>query len=161
MRRILPRIASQNQTGHWSLYPPVSIPHWLRVVPTGSNSITRLQGAASPTQRFQWQKFWRGLNETEVRCCHHEVSLSLHRTAISCSCNQKWTKGTWHWTLEVSAILAKEFSQFLYKVLGSIFCPQSLKHLLFDSLQKVPCPGLGDWSRKSLGNSETRRKQKK
>lgn len=120
MRRILPRIASQNQTGHWSLYPPVSIPHWLRVVPTGSNSITRLQGAASPTQRFQWQKFWRGLNETEVRCCHHEVSLSLHRTAISCSCNQKWTKGTWHWTLEVSAILAKEFSQFLYKVLGSI-----------------------------------------
>lgn len=42
-----------------------------------------------------------------------------------------------------------------------IFCPQSLKHLLSDSLQKVPCPGLGDWSRKSLGNSETRRKQKK
>lgn len=106
------------EIGHWSVYPPDSLPHWLTVIPVGSNSTT-----GSPTQRFPRQQFWRGLHRTGVRCCPHEVSLSMHRSAISCSWSQRRTKGSWPWTPAASAILATEFSQLLCKGLrgaGSI-----------------------------------------
>lgn len=50
-----------------------------------------------------------------MRGCHHEVSLSLHRTAhCSYNYNQKWVKGTWHQVPELSALLTNECLQLLY-----------------------------------------------
>lgn len=69
---------------HWSVYPPDSFPHWLTVIPVGSNLPQAL-----PHRDFLSSSSEEGCVGTGVRCCPHEVSLSMHRFAISCSCSQE------------------------------------------------------------------------
>lgn len=95
--------------GQRRVCPPDSLPHWLTVIPMGSNST-----AVSPTPRFPRQQFRRGLHGAAVRGCPREVSLSVHRSAV------RREPADRDRTPAASAILATEFSQFLCKGLRSI-----------------------------------------
>lgn len=72
------------------VYPAGSILHWLRVAP-GVSSPSCFWEEEVLAHRVFGGRNSRGEQETEARCCHQEVSLSLDGTA-HLPCNQTWAR---------------------------------------------------------------------